>query len=114
LFHFLSDGVKIARVYFRTFVDKFYFTLWSTDPRVKQKFVFNLIDIDGDGLIKGPDLMKCEEMIDMDGKFGREIKILLDHYVKTHLRIAGKPKETDRINLDSYINFLVKTYGKNG
>ncbi len=59
LFHFLSDGVKIARVYFRQFLDKFYFTLWSTDSRVKQKFVFGLLDIDGDGLIKGPDLMKC-------------------------------------------------------
>lgn len=50
----------------------------------------------------------------MDGKMGREIKFLLDHYVKTHLRIPGKPKETDLINLDAYINFLVKIYGKNG
>ena len=82
-------------MYFRVFVDKFYFTLWNNDPRIKQKFVYGLIDIDGDGVIKGPDLMKCQEMIDMDGKMGQEIKVLLDHYVKTHLRITGRPKLTD-------------------
>jgi len=50
----------------------------------------------------------------MDSKFGRELQVLLDHYVKTSLRIIGKPKEKDMIRLDFYISCLAKMYGKNG
>ena len=83
LFSYLSDGVKIARVYFRDFLEKFYCMLWIGDSREKSKFVFNLLDTDGDGVIGGPDLMKYQEQVDMDSKFGRELQYLLDHYVTT-------------------------------
>lgn len=83
LFSYLSDGVKIARVYFRDFLEKFYFLLWTSDAREKSKFVFSLLDTDGDGVIGGPDLIKCQELVDIDSKFGRELQYLLDHYVTT-------------------------------
>jgi Ca2+-binding EF-hand superfamily protein len=83
LFSYLSDGVKIARVYFRDFLEKFYCLLWTSDAREKSRFVFSLLDTDGDGVIGGPDLIKCQELVDMDSKFGRELQYLLDHYVTT-------------------------------
>ena len=49
----------------------------------------------------------------MESKFGCELQFLLDHYVKTHLRIVGKPKDKDKIRLDFYISCLSKLYGKN-
>ena len=57
--------------------------------------------------------MKCQELVDMDSKFGRELQFLNDHYVKTHLRITGKPKDKDKITLDFFISCLTKLYGKN-
>ena len=59
LFHYLSEGVRIARVYFRIFLEKFFCLLWMSEPREKQRFVFSLLDTDGDGIIGGPDLIKC-------------------------------------------------------
>lgn len=56
--------------------------------------------------------MKCQELVDMDSKFGRELQFINDHYVKTHLRITGKPKDKDKITLDFYISCLTKLYGK--
>ena len=69
----MSDGVKLSRVYFSVFLDKFYTILWNSEARQKSKFVFGLIDTDNDGRIEGPDLMKCQELVDMDSKFGREL-----------------------------------------
>lgn len=88
--------------------------MWGDDPREKSKFVFNLLDIDGDGIISGPDLTICQEDVDMDSKFGQEIQFLLDHYVRTQLRIRGRPNQKDIIRLDFYINCLTSMYGKNG
>lgn len=73
-----------------------------------------MLDQDGDGLIKGPDLFKCQENVERDCKLGREIHELNEHYVNTHLRIVGKPKESNAISLDFYISFMSKLYGKNG
>lgn len=73
IFQLLSNDVKLSRVYFKTFLERFYFALWSENPREREKFIFKLIDNDKDGIITGKDLIRCSELIDLDSKFGQEI-----------------------------------------
>jgi Ca2+-binding EF-hand superfamily protein len=73
IFALLSDGIKLSRVYFKTFIEKFYFRLWHEHPREREKFIFDLLDWDGDGIIKQKDLIQTLSLIDFDSKFGQEL-----------------------------------------
>lgn len=57
-------------MYFKTFLERFYFALWHENPREREKFIFRLIDNDRDGLITAKDLIRCAELFDLDSKFG--------------------------------------------
>lgn len=59
IFQLLSNDVKLSRVYFKTFLDRFFFALWNENPREREKFIFKLIDHDKDGVITGKDLIRC-------------------------------------------------------
>ena len=61
---------KASRVYFKTFIERFYFALWNENPREREKLIFSLLDFDRDGIITGKDLTRCYEMVDTDSKFG--------------------------------------------
>ena len=52
----LSKNCPIGRVYFVTFLEKFYMPLFSLDARTRNNFIFSLLDIDQDGIIKASDI----------------------------------------------------------
>lgn len=95
MWRLLSDDCDIARVYFKTYIERIYTPLFSKDPRVQMGFIFKLLDTDSDGILKASDLTKCAEQLNIDAQFGREVQMLMDHYTKTHLKIKTKPKTQD-------------------
>lgn len=108
----IVDDIKLQRIYFKTFLERFYFKLWHENPREREEFIFKLIDHDKDGIITGHDILKCYEFIDIDSKFGEEIQLLDQHYIKTHLKIRGKPNSKEQINFDMYIQLIFKRIKK--
>ena len=47
--------------------------------------------------------MKCNELVNIDSKIGKELQILVDHYSRTHIRNEVKPTPKDEIDFDKYI-----------
>ncbi len=84
--------------------------MFSNDSRTRQNFVFRLLDVDMDGVLKAQDLMIASTQINSDSKFGQEIQHLLKHYSETHLMVRTKPKESDAIDFEKYNNLLYKLY----
>jgi hypothetical protein len=56
LFRVLSNDCKLAKIYFKQFIDKFYMPVFSNDIRTRQNFVFRLLDADMDGVLRANDL----------------------------------------------------------
>ena len=73
LFRVLSNDCKISKIYFKQFIERFYHPVFSTDSRIRQNFVFRLLDADMDGILKAQDLMIASTQINGDSKFGQEI-----------------------------------------
>jgi hypothetical protein len=89
MFNMLSDGVPMRRIYFREFLEKFYWPLFTdqTNHRQKLQIVFNMLDLDKDGILTSNDLLTSWELVPPASKFGLEIAIFLEHYYTHVLRV---------------------------
>ena len=87
LHEILSDNVPIKRIYFRTFKEKFYDTLISTQNsnRHRTAFIFKMLDVDGDGMLNETDLLKAFEMNSMQSKFGKELHRMMKWYTSKNI-----------------------------
>lgn len=70
LFRLLSLDCKIGRISLQDFIERFFLPLHQGDNRMRQIFVFRLLDCDQDGFIRANDLAVIQEQINMDSKFG--------------------------------------------
>ena len=70
LFRVLSNDCSLGKIYFKQFIEKFYQQVFNTDSRVRQNFVFRLLDTDMDGVLKAKDLTVAATQVNCDSKFG--------------------------------------------
>lgn len=70
------------------------------------RFAFTLIDIDHDGVLNGTDLLNTQDCIDISSEYGQELQLLIDHYVKTHLKIRTRINPKDFLDIDNFIKLV--------
>ena len=74
LYYVLSNGKACKRIFIDDFIENFYVPLWeSEDPLDRARFIFKLMDFDGDGYLHASDLVRTQEVIDTESDFGQEI-----------------------------------------
>jgi hypothetical protein len=66
-------------------------------------FVFILLDLDGDGLLGGPDLLTSQDNVESSSDFGLELQRLTYHYVRTHLVPKHPVLPHNLLSLDKYM-----------
>lgn len=101
----MSGNVNLKRIYILHFLEKIN-VLWEGTYRDQMRFAYAMIDIDHDGILNGPDLLNTQESIDMSSEFGHELQLLIDHFVKTHLKIRTRINPNDYLDIDNYIKVL--------
>ena len=48
--------------------------LWEDpDPLARAKFMFKMLDFDSDGYLHASDLVRAQELIDIESDFGQEL-----------------------------------------
>ena len=74
LYKLMSQGITLRRIYMIDFIKLFYFPLYYEDKnKSRNKFVLDLLDLDGDGNISPKDLVQLEDQIDPQSKAGQEL-----------------------------------------
>ena len=112
LYMMLSDGKPCRRIFIDDFIEKFYQPLWEADdPLARARFMFTMLDFDGDGYLLASDLVRALELIDGASDFGQEFQKIVDFYVTTHLKTNDKPSEYHKINLHKYKSITEKALG---
>lgn len=84
----LSEGEKNKRIYFDDFIKNFYVPLFDSVPIVKAKFMFKILDFDGDGYLHASDLVQAQQFVDELSEFGEELNKLVDYYVQCQLKTS--------------------------
>ena len=103
LYIVLADGRPAKRIFIDDFIEKFYVPLWEDeDPLARARFMFKMLDYDGDGYLHASDLVRAQEAVDTGSDFGQELQKLVDFYVRTQLKNAGPASDHDKINLHKY------------
>ena len=107
LYFLLSGHVNLKRVGLKDFIEKTE-ALWtaSTTAREANRFAFQLLDIDHDGVLNGPDLLAVQEQVDAFSPFGQELQALVDHYVSTYLMVKNRTSVRSFLHLDTYMLLL--------
>ena len=87
LFSFLAGNQTLRRIYFPEFLEKLNFLFKDESTQDKLNFVFFLLDWDQDGVLTAYDLLKTQEYVPVESKFGQEVGILISHYEEHQLKV---------------------------
>ena len=68
-----------------------------------------MLDWDNDGVLGPLDLTRSMQLVNCDSAFGRELQLLANHYINTHIKIQGKPKETETLTFGKYLLLLARS-----
>ena len=112
---YLTDNCPLKKVYFADYLQKIYNPLndWIVPQRDKMQIIFDLLDWDQDGILKGKDLLTTWRLVPHESKFGQEINTLIAHYFDTHIRIEDiKPKDPDIIYFEKFLFLMSKSDGR--
>lgn len=71
---------------FSEFLDAVLNTVYNKDPKKRLNFVFQIYDVDSDGLISSTDLLAINESVVEHSSLGQELKLILNHIVEQQIK----------------------------
>lgn len=75
---------------------------------VKQRFIFQIYDIDHDGILNGYDLMQLYESLIPSSIIGSEVSLLIKQYVNTRLRAVFK-RDADLLGITNFNIIILRS-----